>query len=269
MGGARWAWSDDGTLGTIPPCRAGRRGERAGHRRLPDQRRAPGHARAAVPRRRPQPADRPRCGTARRARAAYRHRLPHARRDPAGRRGPAAVRRRVRPPAGGRRRPRLGLRADRQRRSSAAAAGTRRGARGLVDGRDQPGVRGGRAAAGGVRRGATAGVLGRAAAAAVPLLEREGPDRVDDRRRAHRPRCAARGRAAGLPAVQRLPPHRLPEAPVRPGQARDRGRSRAAAADHGTERHVSGRGVRGGGASVLLVRPVRDARTRGRRRDAG
>ncbi len=152
---------------------------------------------------------------------------------------------------------------------AATAAGTRRRARGRAHGRDQPRVRDGRAAAGGVRRRAPAGVLGRAAAAAVPLLGREGPDRVDDRHRAHRARRAARARAAGLPAVQRLPPNGLPEAPVRPGQDRDRGRSRAAAADHGAKRHVPGHGLRGGGAEVLLVRPVRDARAGDQRRDAG
>ena len=269
MGGARWAWSDDGTLGTISPDRARRRGQRAGHRRLPDQRRAPGHARPAVPRRHAQPAVRTGRRTARPAGAADRHRLPHAGRGPAVRHGPAAVRDRVRQPAGGRRRPRLGLRAGRQRRSPAAAAGTRRRARGLADGPDQPRVRGGRAAAGGVRCRAAAGVLARAAAAAVPLHERQGPDRVDDRHRAHRARRAARDGAAGLPAVQRLPPDRVPETPLRPGQDRDRGRPGTAAADYGAERHVPGRGPGGGGAEVLLVRPVRDARAGDQRRDAG
>ena len=54
---------------------------------------------------------------------------------------------------------------------------------------------------------------------------------------------------------------------VQPGQDRDRGRSRAAATDHGTVRHLPGHGLRGGGAEVLLVRPVRGVRTGGQRRD--
>ena len=85
-------------------------------------------------------------------------------------------------------------------------------------------------AAGGVRGRAAAAVRARAAAAALPLHGRQGPRRVDDRHRAHRPRGAARAGAPRLPAVQRLPPHGLPEAPLGPGQDRDRGRSRAAAA---------------------------------------
>ena len=65
-----------------------------------------------------------------------------------------------------------------------------------------------RQAAGGVRGRAAAAVLARAAAAALPLHRRQGPRRVDDRHRAHRPRRAARAGAPRLPAVQRLPPHR-------------------------------------------------------------
>jgi protein tyrosine/serine phosphatase len=68
---------------------------------------------------------------------------------------------------------------------------------------------------------------------------------------------------------QRLPPHRVPEAPLRPGQDRNRGRPRPAAAGHGAERHLPGRGVRGGGAEIRVVRAVRDARTGGQRRHAG
>jgi hypothetical protein len=256
-------------MGPIPPCRPGRRGERAGRRRLSHDVRARGQAGPAVPRRRalpPLPRGR---RAARSARAADRHRLQDVGGGPGQRHRPAAVRRRVRQPTGGRRRPRVAVRANLQRRPRPAAQGARRRARGPSHGGDQPRLRGGRAAAGSLRRGAAPGLLAGAAAAALPLLQRQGPGWVDDRHRAYRPGRAARACAAGLPAVQRLPPDGIPEAPLRPGYDRDGGRSRAAAADPGAERHLPERGVRGGGSQVPVVRRVPDARTRRQRSHAG
>ena len=71
--------------------------------------------------------------------------------------------------------------------------------------------------------------------------------------------------AARLPAVQRLPSHGLRQAPPGPDQARDRGRSRAAAAHPRAERHLPGRRVRGGGPELRIVRPVPDLWPRGQR----
>jgi hypothetical protein len=256
-------------MGPVASCRPRRRGERTGHWRLPQRPRAGGRPRPAVPRRLAQPADQRRYRTARPAGAAYRHRLQDPGRGPDRRRRPAALRRRIRSPADQRRRPRGRLRAHRQRGPRAAAARTQRRTRRLIHGRDEPRLRDRRQAAGGVRGRAAAAVRPRAAAAALSLHGRQGPRRVDDRHRAHRPRGAARVGAPRLPAVQRLPPHGLPEAPLRPGQDRDRGRSRAAAAHPRAERHLPGRRVRGGGPELRIVRPVPDLWPRGQRGHAG
>ncbi len=252
-------------MGPVASRRPRRRGERAGHRRLPDRGRAGSDPRPAVPWRLAQPSDQHRRAAARPARAAHRDRLQGPGRGPARRGRPPALRRRIRSPAGQRRRPRRHPRTRRQRRPRAAMARTRRRARRLVHGRDEPRVRRRRQAAGGVRGRATAAVLARAAAPALPLHRRQGPRRVDDRHRPHRAWRAARTGAPRLPAVQRLPPHGLPEAPLRPGQDRDRGRPGTGQARPRAERHLSGRRVRGGGPAVRVVRPVPGLRPRGQR----
>ncbi len=222
--------------------------------------RARGHPRAAVPRRFAQPAHPRGYRPARSARAAHRHRLQDPGRGPARRPGPAPRRDRTRAPARQRRRPRVGLRAHNQRRPRTAARQTRRRAGRLVHGPAEPHVRDRHAAATGVRRRAAAHLRVRPAAAALPLHERQGPIRLDDRHRADRPGRATRTRAARLPAVQRPAPHRLHQAPVRPGQDRDRTGPRAAAAHSRAKRHLPGRGVRGGGPQVRVVQHVPDPR---------